>query len=66
MRDRALGLRLTIGALLVATAATAGCSVLIGVSGDPVVVDEGGAGAIEPGGDSGDAGGADAVDGPVE
>jgi hypothetical protein len=55
MRERrALRLRLTIGALLVTAAATAGCSILIGVSGDPVVVDEAGAVAIEAGGESGD------------
>jgi hypothetical protein len=55
MRGRcALGLRVTLGALLVAAAATAGCSILIGVSGDPVVVDEGGADMIEAGAESGD------------
>lgn len=41
-RLRAARTQLTAGLLLVAGAATAGCSVLLGVSGDPVVVDDGG------------------------
>ena len=42
---RAARARLTVGLLLAVAAATAGCSLLIGVSGDPVVVDEDGGNA---------------------
>lgn len=52
---RAARRRFTVGLLLVAVGATAGCSILIGVAGDPVVVDfDGGNAVVEAGVDSGD------------
>jgi hypothetical protein len=47
--------RFRAGLVLVAAAATAGCSILIGVSGDPVVVDdEGGNAQADAAAESGD------------